>query len=152
MVQQDGGKKPEGCILMYRYDRALAPPSHRVRACLTLLLLCLWATGLMAAEPYETPTERRAAEVLPPAMVVTPNYQVQDPVVADGYMDRFTVGSPFGTFEVTGHGALRKLLNEIGAIAALREIKTGQAFGDAVVNTAKGPLRFAKNLITNPVD
>ena len=66
-------------------------------------------------------------------MVVPPNYQVQDPVVADGYMDRFTVVSPFGTFEVTGHGALRQLLHEIGAIAALREIKTGKAFGEAVV-------------------
>ena len=47
---------------------------------------------------------------------------------------------------------MRKLLNEIGAIAALREIKTSKAFGDAVVNTASGPFRFAKNLITNPVD
>jgi hypothetical protein len=119
---------------------------------MVILVLDLWAAGATAAELYEQPTERRAAEVLPPAMVVTPNYQVQDPVVADGYMDRFTVVSPFGTFEVTGHGALRKLLHEIGAIATWREIKTSKAFGDAVVNTAKGPLRFAENLITHPVD
>jgi hypothetical protein len=119
---------------------------------MVILVLDLWAAGATAAELYEQPTERRAAEVLPPAMVVTPNYQVQDPVVADGYMDRFTVVSPFGTFEVTGHGALRKLLHEIGAIATWREMKTSKAFGDAVVNTAKGPLRFAENLITHPVD
>jgi len=106
----------------------------------------------MAAEPYEQPTERQAAEVLPTALVVSPHYRVQDPVIADGYMYRFTVESPFGTFEATGYGALRKLLNEIGAIAALREIKTGKAFGDAVAAAATGPLRFAKYLLTHPVD
>ena len=119
---------------------------------MTMLVLGLWTTGVMAAEPYEQPTDRRAVEVLPPALVVTPNHRVQDPVMADGYMYRFTVESPFGGFEVIGTGALRKLLNEIGAIAVLREIKTGKAFADAVVSSASGPLRFAKNLIINPVD
>jgi hypothetical protein len=152
MAQQDSGGKLKAGIPLQRHEPALACPSHPVRVCMTLLLLGLWATGALAAEPYEQPGEYRAAEVLPQAMVVTPNCQVQDPVVTDGYMYRFTVGSPFGTFEVTGYGALRKLLHEIGAIAALREIKTGKAFGDAVVNAAKGPFRFAKNLITNPVD
>ena len=61
--------------------------------------------------------------------------------MADGYMDRFTMVSPFGTFEVTGHGALRRLLHEIGAIAALREIKTGKAFGEAVVAVRLPPLQ-----------
>jgi len=106
----------------------------------------------MAAEQYEQPTERQAAEVLPPEMVAGPNHRVQDPVVAYGYMDRFTVASQFGSFEVVGHGALRKLLNELHAIAALREIKTSKAFADAVLAAASGPFRFAKNLITNPVD
>src|SRR5882672_2499638 len=138
MAQQDRGGKRKAGIPMHRHEPALACPSHLVSVCMTLLLLGLWATGALAAEPYEQPREHRAAEVLPPAMVVTPNHQVQNPVVTDGYMYRFTVGSPFGTFEVTGYGALRKLLHEIGAIAALRKIKKGKAFGDAVVNTAKG--------------
>src|SRR5712691_9157414 len=149
MEQQDRSEKPEGCTPMDRHDPAPARPGRRGRAFMTMLFLGLWAAGAMAAEPYEQPTDRRAAEVLPPAMVVSPNHRVQDPVLADGYMYRFTVESPFGTFEVTGYGALRKLFNEIGAIAALREIKTGKAFGDAVVATASRPFRFAKNLITN---
>jgi len=123
-----------------------------MQAVIVMLLLGLWVTGAMAAESYEQPTERRATEVLPPALIVTSNHQVQDLVVADGYMDHFTVGSPFGTFEATGHGALRKLLKELDAIAALRQIKTEKAFGDAVAHTAAGPVRFAKNLITHPVD
>src|SRR5262249_39671516 len=62
------------------------------------------------------------------------------------------VASPFGPFEVVGDGALRKLLNELRAIAALREIKTSKAFADAVVAATSGPLRFAVHLMTHPVD
>ena len=121
-------------------------------ACMALLVLGLWVTGARAAGPYEQPTERQAAEVLPSAMVVSPHHHVQDPVVADDDMYRFTVGSPFGTFEATGVGALRKLLHEIGAIAALRKIKKDKVFTDAVVHSATGPFRFATNLLTNPTD
>src|SRR5262245_18888580 len=105
MVQPARDEKPEAGTLGQRHKRALVRPSRRVRVFMVILVLGLWATGATAAEPYEQPTERQAAEVLPPAIVVTSNYHVQDPVVADRYMDRFTVVSPFGTFEVTGHGA-----------------------------------------------
>ena len=120
--------------------------------CLVTLSLGLAAVGSMAVEQYEQPTERQAAAVLPPEMVAGPHHRVQDPVVAYGYMDRLTVESPFGRFEVVGDSALRKLLNELRAIAALQEIKTSKAFADAVVAAALGPLQFAKHLITNPVD
>jgi hypothetical protein len=139
MVQQARDEKPGAGTPRQRHEWALARSSRLVRAFIVILVLGPLGDRATAAEAYEQPTERRAAEVLPPAMVVPPNHQVQDPVVADGYMDRFTVVSPFGTFEVTGHGALRKLLNKISAIAALREIKTSKAFGDAAVDTAKGP-------------
>ncbi len=97
MEQQDRGEKPEGCAPMHRQQPVLARSSRRVRACMVILVLGLWATEAVAAEPYDQPTERRAAEVLPPAMAVTPNHRVQDPVVADGYMDRFTVESSRGS-------------------------------------------------------
>lgn len=47
---------------------------------------------------------------------------------------------------------MRKLLNELRAIAAWHEIKTSKAFADAVVAATAGLLQFAKHLITNPVD
>jgi hypothetical protein len=39
-------------------------------------------------------------------------------------------GSDFGVFAVTGDFALRKLIREIGGIAALREFKKSQAYLD----------------------
>ena len=67
-------------------------------------------------------------------------------------MHYYTVDSVFGTFEVTGDGALRKLVRELHAIAALRGIKQTEAFVDAVKHAAAGPMRLGKSLITDPVD
>src|SRR5262245_38620959 len=81
-----------------------------------VLFLTAWMPGLTVAQQYEQPAERRAADVLPPDLVAGPSHRVQDTVLADGYMYRFTVDSPFSTFDVTGSGALRKLTREIQAI------------------------------------
>ena len=112
------------------------------------ILLGLSTLGVATAQQYEQPMERRAADVLPAEIVAGPNHRVQDAVLADGYMYRFVVDSPFGNVDVTGSGALRKLAPEIQAIAALREMENGDAFGKAVLDPATGPFRFAKNLIT----
>ena len=115
------------------------------------LLLGVLAAGPATAQ-HEDPADRRVQDVLSPDLATSANFRVQDPVSADGYMYRFAVESPFGPYDVTGTGALRKLVREIHAIAQLREIKKGEAFGKAVADSATGPLRLARNLITNPVD
>ena len=119
------------------------------------MLVSLAAAGATVAqqpEQYEEPGDLRPTMVLPAELLRGPYYQVQSPVVSDGYMLRFDVKSDYGPFEVTGTPALRKLIVEIGAIAKLREIKASKAFSSAVMDSATGPLRFAKNLIVHPVD
>ena len=123
-----------------------------VRAFAAAALLCFSATNTAMAQQHEQPTGRRAVEVLPLDVVTGPTYRVQDPVVADGYMYRFSVESDSGVFDVTGVGALRKLVREIQAIGALRAMKKSEAFGKALKDSATGGVRFAKSLITNPVD
>jgi hypothetical protein len=104
------------------------------------------------AADYDAPTTRSARDVLPKEMLVGSHHRIGDAVMADGYMHHFTVDSTYGAFETSGQGALRKLLAEIRAIAALRDIKKTKAWADAVADSASGPFRLAKNLITNPVD
>ena len=125
---------------------------NRTRASLGAFFLVLAVVSIAAAQQHQQPADRRAAEVLPREVVTGANYRVLDPVVSDGYMHRFTVRSDFGAFEVTGNGALRKLLNEVRAVAQLREIKKGKAWATAVADSATSPFRFAKNLITHPAD
>jgi hypothetical protein len=104
------------------------------------------------AADYEVPQNRSAKDILPQAMLKGPNYRIQDPVVADGYMDRWTVSSDFGNFEVQGDLALHKLLGEIRAIAELRKVKKSEAFVKGLGGAARAPVGFVKSFITNPVD
>jgi hypothetical protein len=115
-------------------------------------LLALVAASPATAQNREDPADRRAAEVLSADLLAGPHHKVKDPVAADGYMYRFAVESPYGPFDVTGLGALRKLVREIHAIAALLDMKNSEAFSKAVADSASGPFRIAKSLITNPVD
>jgi hypothetical protein len=114
-----------------------------------MLLLC--ATAASAAQ-FEAPANRKAAEILPAELIQGPHYRVQDTVVSYGYMHHWTVDSDFGTFEATGDGALRSLIREVHAIAALKEISQGEAFASSVANAAKQPFQFAGKMVTDPVD
>jgi hypothetical protein len=104
----------------------------------------------LGAANYETPTDKRASEVLPPNLRSGPHFKVQDRVAADGYMLRFTVNSDYGTFPVTGEYGLRKLIKEIQAIAALKNISKGEAFVEGVRGKAQETVEFGANLIADP--
>ncbi len=122
-----------------------------VPAVVSMVLLCANASATSAAQ-FEVPANRKAAEVLPAELLKGPNYQVRETVVSYGYMHHWTVDSDFGTFEVTGDGAMRALIREIYAIAALEEISRGEAFAGAVASAAKQPFEFAGKMVTDPVD
>jgi len=106
----------------------------------------------MSAKKYETPGNRKVSDILQDNMIKGKNYRVRDKVVSYGYMNHFTVESDFGVFEVTGIGALRKLLKEIRAIAVLQRIEESEAFKESVKKAAQKPVQFGKNMITDPVD
>lgn len=110
------------------------------------------AAGVGHAEQLETPGNRMATEILSGELLTGPNYRVGETVVSYGYMDHWAVDSDFGAFEVTGDGALRSLIREIYAIAALKEISKTEAFAGAVAEAAKQPFQLAGKMLTDPVD
>ncbi len=116
--------------------------------CMTVLAS---TSGAGAAE-YETQANKPVGQALTPAVAVGPDFTVKDPVVADGYMYRFTVTSPYGPFDVTGTGALRKVEREIWAIGQLKQVTKSEAFLKSLKDQAGKPLVFAKDVITKPVD
>jgi hypothetical protein len=122
------------------------------RLAVSLAALALMSGVAWGAPQYETPKDRRAAEVLPANLISGPNFQVQDRVMADGYMYRFIVDSDYGSFVVTGEYGLRKLLKEIQAIARLKEVSKGEALVEGVKDKSKDTVEFAGRLVTNPAD
>jgi len=121
-----------------------------------LLLVCVTFASLTSepvpAAAYEAPMDKAAKEVLPSQLAAGADYSVKDPVVADGYMYRFTVASAYGPYDVTGLGALRKLQREIWAIGELRKITGSEAFLSALKDQAGKPIVFVKDVVTKPVD
>jgi hypothetical protein len=125
--------------------------SNWTRSSLMCVAVLAFASGAGAAD-YETQANRPAKDVLQPAVAAGPDYKVSDPVVADGYMYRFTVTSTYGPFEVTGIGALRKLEREIWAIGQLKNVTRSEAFLKSLKDQAGKPVAFAKDVVTKPVE
>ena len=71
------------------------------------------------AQNFEVPSNRSASQILPSNLIASPYHRVRETVVSYGYLHHFTVDSQFGVFQATGDGALRKLVNEMYAIASL---------------------------------
>ena len=119
---------------------------------LTTLLAAggLLASVATAAAQYETPSVQAVATVLPAALSKGPQHTVKDPVVADGYMYHYRLDSTYGPFDVTGTGALRKLVHELWAIGELKQISGSEVFLKAVAGQALKPVEFAKNVIMKP--
>jgi len=112
-------------------------------------LLC---AGSGAAADYETQKNKPVKDAIAPELAAGPDFKVNDPVVADGYMYHFSVTSTYGPFEATGIGALQKLEHEIWAIGQLKGVTRSEAFLKAAVDQAGKPLVFVKDVATKPVD
>ncbi len=110
---------------MAGFSRRMQKEPRATRLLALALAVLIWSAGGALAQEYEVPSNGRASAILPASMIAGPYHRVREEVVSYGYMYHYTVDSDFGTFEVTGDMALRKLLREIPAIAALSEIKQG---------------------------
>jgi hypothetical protein len=117
-------------------------------ACMTVAAFA----GQTGAAEYETQTNKTPQDAIPAELTTGPNYSVKDPVVADGYMYRFTVTSTVGSYEVTGIGALRKLQREIWAIGEMQKVTRTEAFLKSLKDQAGKPIVFVKDVVTKPID
>jgi hypothetical protein len=77
-----------------------------------------------AAESFEMPASR-ASDLAPPELMSGPHHRVREAVASDGFLPVFTIESEFGAFEARGVEALRESVQEIEALATLREAEHG---------------------------
>ncbi|MBW1749102.1 MAG: hypothetical protein JRJ37_00075 [Deltaproteobacteria bacterium] len=119
---------------------------------IVVLMMLFAVTNDVIATEFEIPSQRKVYNIFPADMASGPNYRIRADVTSYGYMHYYTVNSKFGVFKVAGDYGLRKLLLEIRAIAALKEVKKSKAFTNSVKEAAIKPLYFGKDLILEPVD
>ncbi len=71
---------------------------------------------------YETPQERKAADILPAELLEGEHHSVDDRVRSDGYLNYYTITSDYGEFEAVSTATLRIRIGEINALAELDEL------------------------------
>jgi hypothetical protein len=100
----------------------------------------------------DTPIILQATDVLPEEMLSGDGYAIEKDVINDGFINVYTVKTPYGNMEVESTALLKIRINELSAMAHMEELKKTKVFKDALKEGAKAPLETAKGIITSPVE
>ena len=100
---------------------------------------------------FDSPEVRATADVVPPALLRGPHYQLGPTVSTFAFMNHYSVTSDYGPFTAASDPRLRRLIREIAAIAELQKIHQSDAFAKATVEAGKGVVQGAQHLIEDPV-
>lgn len=126
----------------------------RVRALLFLMGGVLLAAGnpAMAKKGFESPPAFQASKILPADILSGPNHRVDERVVSDGFMNRYTITSQFGMFTANSDTELWIRVAETDAIARLDEVSRSEQFVKGVGKAGQDVLASAVGTIIHPVD
>jgi hypothetical protein len=110
--------------------------------------LMLGATATLArAEPAPNFDPNR----IPGIKAQGANYSIVNPVRSDGFLRVYSVKSPYGDFGVTSDAMMQVRQRELAAILELDKVTTSDAFNKALAEAGVAPIKFAGNLIINPI-
>ena len=101
-------------------------------------------------DKLEEKTSLKASSLIGPDLLKSDLYTVDEEVANDGLLNHYTVRSGFGMFRADSTLALKQLLHEISAIAAMKKIKTGSTAAESVVQSGKNVAEGITNLVTEP--
>jgi hypothetical protein len=93
-----------------------------------------------------------ASEILRPEFLAGPHHKLRGPVSTYFGASQFTIDSDFGVFEANGNEMLVRRINEVNAIARLKEISRTDEYEKALTAAAKSPVAAMKNIANDPVN
>ncbi len=124
----------------------------------SLLLITIPVLGLVCVaqategEFESVPVTLAAADIVPDNLLKGEHHTVRGEVENDGYMNHYTIESPFGEFTASSDLQLAIRVQEIHAIAELKEVSRTEAYAESLQKAVTSPLYSAMNVITNPVE
>ena len=118
----------------------------------SLLAVCLLfgSPQFAISAEYEQPGEFSAETILKPEQLRGPYHTVDDRVQYDGLFYRYTVNSPYGTFQANSTVALNILIHELGAIAVMKTVSTEDTAVKSIEQSGVNTVTGIKNLFTSP--
>jgi hypothetical protein len=112
----------------------------------------LIATSAVFAQGYETPANLKASDFAPAALLQGANYKVDDTVTFEAGFPRFTLRSPYGTWQAQGREMLEVRVSELPAFKQMESISKTDEFGKAASKALAAPIEVVGSLIENPAD
>ena len=120
----------------------------RVTLCVLIISVC--GQPDLSAADFEQPPVLSASALLEPKIMQSEVHQVDEKVQNDGLFNNYTVTSPFGEFSANSTQSLRFLVNEIGAIGAMRKVETDDTAIESLKQSGKNTVEGIENLVTDP--
>ena len=123
---------------------------------LAATLLALLACGPMRAavpadDAFESEPEYRSDQLLQPALLSGPSWQIDPIVPVRGYLAQFRLATDYGYLQVEGRADLVERIHEIEVIEQLAAVSRGSAFADAVGHAGKDIAKMVARLGTHPI-
>lgn len=88
---------------------------------------------------------------IPGIRASAPNYTIVNPVRSDGFLRLYTVRSAYGDFQVVSDTMMQMRIRELAAVAELDRLSESEAFNTALAQAGLAPVKFAGELLVNPV-
>jgi hypothetical protein len=126
----------------------------RMLRCVTMtaaVLATLSSASQTAPQGDEPPPVFQAGDLLTPAVARGAHYQVGDDVRTDGYFHEFTMTSDFGAFDAIGRTMLAVRIQEVDALATLRDVSKTEVFLAAAGQSVVRIGQTAADVVTDPV-
>jgi len=109
-------------------------------------------THAQAPAGYELEPVLNAKDLATPELLQGPHFTVDPKVPVKGFLERFTIRSPYGTFEAHGLHMLPIRVNEVEAIAKLDELSKTKEFAEAAGKAIARPITSTVNMLVHPVE
>src|SRR6266568_6809505 len=127
----------------------------RVIATLAMMAMTMMASERVYAQAptgYETEPVLNAKDLAVPELLQGPHFTVDPKVPVRGFLERFTIRSPYGTFEAHGLHMLPIRVNEVEALAKLDDLSKTKEFAEAAGKALARPVTSTVHMIVHPVD
>jgi hypothetical protein len=121
-------------------------------AAVTVVLSGGAAVRAEAPTGYEAEPVLMAKDLAVPELLSGPHFTVDPKVPVKGFLERFTIRSPYGTFEAHGLHMLAIRVNEVEAIGKLDGLSKTKEFAEAAGRAIARPVTSTVNMLVHPVE
>ena len=129
----------------------MATQFHRIKSAFLAAPAMLAAQILVLyAQDFEKPRSFQA-NLIPGITAGGQNYTIKSPVTSDGFMRIYVFTTPWGEFSAIGDGMMRQRQRELAALGQLQQVTESDQFNRALAEAGMSPIKFAGELIVNPL-